>query len=251
MAEDTNSKLVINFNGLDAATTYTAESGQTVTFVNQAQLDTAQKKFGTSSLLLDGTTDYVSVPASSDFSFGSGDFTIDFWARWASVPTGTTPHIFFSSGACFKAWYSPDFDCISFEYHKGGAEFLLYNASCWSDPQINTWYHFAVVRNGTSLKWYKDGVLLSSSSIGTDTIDACSQALTFGYDLELTRWSFNGWFDCIRVSKGIARWTSNFTPPDAEYFFTQNKACAFTLRAVIKKVAGVLIAAVRKVLGLQ
>ena len=76
-----SAKLLSLFNGADEATTYTAETGQIVTFVATAQLDTAQKEIGSSSLLLDGSGDYCTVPDSADWTFGSGNFTIDMWIR--------------------------------------------------------------------------------------------------------------------------------------------------------------------------
>ncbi|HPC33867.1 MAG TPA: hypothetical protein PL061_13005, partial [Syntrophales bacterium] len=51
------------------------------TFYGNAQIDTAQKPFGTGSLLLDGSGDYIGTVDSPDFDFGTGDFTIDFWVR--------------------------------------------------------------------------------------------------------------------------------------------------------------------------
>ena len=56
-----------------------------MTAVNQAQIDTAQSKFGGASGLFDGTGDYLSSADSADWAFGSGDFTIDFWLRFATV----------------------------------------------------------------------------------------------------------------------------------------------------------------------
>lgn len=81
---DSYDVLLIHFNGTDAATSYTAESGQTVTFAGTAQLDTDQKEFGASSLLLDGNSDYVTVPDATTWDFGTGNFTIDFWVRFNS-----------------------------------------------------------------------------------------------------------------------------------------------------------------------
>src|SRR3990167_8969973 len=82
---DSYTKLLLHGDGSDASTTITDEIGKTVTAVGNAQLDTAQKKFGTASILLDGTGDYATVPDSDDWNFGAGDFTIDFWVRFNGV----------------------------------------------------------------------------------------------------------------------------------------------------------------------
>jgi hypothetical protein len=72
---DSYTKLLVHFDGTDGARTHTAETGQTVTFASgTAQLDTAQKKFGTASLFLDGDSDYVMVPDSDDFDLGASNF---------------------------------------------------------------------------------------------------------------------------------------------------------------------------------
>ncbi len=77
---DSYTKLMIHFDGVDAATAdITATTGQTVSLEGNACLDTAQKTFGTASLLLDGTGDYATVQDHADWYFGADPFTIDFW----------------------------------------------------------------------------------------------------------------------------------------------------------------------------
>ena len=83
--DDSYTKALLHFDGADTSTTITDESGKTWTPAGTAQIDTAQYKW-TSSLLLDGNSDYISTPDHDDFNVGSGDFTIDFWVRFNSVP---------------------------------------------------------------------------------------------------------------------------------------------------------------------
>src|SRR3990167_5725818 len=77
-AWDSYTQLLLHCDGVDAATTFTDEIGKAVTANGNAQIDTAQKKFGTASGLFDGTGDYLSLADSDDWNFGAGDFTIDF-----------------------------------------------------------------------------------------------------------------------------------------------------------------------------
>ena len=76
-------KVLLQFNGADASTTITdvnaGGSAHTWTANGNAQIDTAQSKFGGASLLCDGTGDYVTTPDHADFTLGSSDFTIDCW----------------------------------------------------------------------------------------------------------------------------------------------------------------------------
>jgi len=216
-----DAELIVNFNGADAATTYTAESGQTVTFGGTAQLDTAQKKYGLSSLLLDGNSDYVTVPDSNDWNFGTGDFTIDMFVRFASLD-GT--QIIYSQ-------YVDDNNRIELDHYAGDKmSFNVTNSStvkaAYNTPSaigltINTWYHVAVVRSGTSLKLYIDGTeitLTETTAISTNSLDDVGSALGIGArpgGVGGGRY-FNGWMDSVRVTKGTALWTSAFTPPAGE-----------------------------------
>ena len=75
-------------DGTDGSTTFTDAIGtHTVTAVGNAQIDTAQYKFGGASGLFDGTGDYLTIPDHADFNFGAGDFTIDFWVRFNAINT--------------------------------------------------------------------------------------------------------------------------------------------------------------------
>jgi hypothetical protein len=71
---------LLHFNGNDAGVVFTDVIGHTFTASGQAQTDTAEKKFGVSSGLFDGT-DYISSANSADWDFGTGDFTIEGWIR--------------------------------------------------------------------------------------------------------------------------------------------------------------------------
>lgn len=94
--DDSYTKALLHFNGIDTSTTFRDESGKTWTGGGTAQLDTAQKKLGTASLLLDGNSDYISTPDHADFDVGSGDFTIDFWVRFNAIPGQQETIAFFS-----------------------------------------------------------------------------------------------------------------------------------------------------------
>ena len=113
--DDSYTKALLHFNGSDTSTTFTDESGKTWTGAVTAQLDTAQKKFGTASLLLDGDSDYISTPDHADFDVGSGDFTIDFWVRFNAVPGAGFYAALYSqrttssSNIAITLWYSGDY----------------------------------------------------------------------------------------------------------------------------------------------
>ena len=217
---DSYTKLLVHFNGADAATTYIAETGQTVTFGGTAQLDTAQKVFGTASLLLDGDSDYVTVPDSDDWTFGAEDFTIDFRVRFNSVAQA---HFFYQriGSTANERW-------IGYDHASHLLTFISNNASggseghfrCSWTPVADTWYHIEISRYGSSCKMYIDGVGQTVTDVGGTgwgTLTDMDGAITIGYHPRAGSGYLNGWIDEYRISKGIAKHTENFTPETSEY----------------------------------
>ena len=211
-------------NGADGATSTTdfstAQAAKTITFAGNCQLDTAQTKFGASSLLYDGTTDYISLDDSADFDFGSGDFTIDFWVRFANVSgeqwfygqTGTG-----SNEVLFRKNDEATHKLQIYTAKTGVGVTGFYTMTNNWAPSADTWYHIAVVRNGTSCLMFIDGVsqgVTQTTAFGT--LADVDGPLDIGVDRTPSA-SVNGWLDEYRVSKGIARWTANFTPSTSEY----------------------------------
>lgn len=178
-----------------------------ITFHGDAQLDTAQKEFGTSSLLCDGTGDKLTIAGHSNFEFGTGDWTIDFWLRFNSVASAVLYDADPALGM-YLQWYSNKI------YVGIVGDFYAF---AWT-PSANTWYHFAAIRNGNDLK-----VLIDGAQIGV-TKDITGKNITGMIDpISIGGWEnassecLNGHIDEFRISKGIARWTSDFTPSNSEY----------------------------------
>ena len=215
---DAYTKLLLHFEGADASTVIRDEMGKAVTAYGNAQLDTAQKKFGSSSLLLDGDGDYISVNDSDDFNFGAGNFTIDFWVRFANASGEQFFMTQYADNNNRFFIYKSSENKLSVGAVAGGSpagEF--YMSSAWSGLSADTWYHVAFVRNGSSCLMFIDGVS-----------QAVTQSAAFGTmanivaNVDIGRYTsgahqVNGWLDEFRVSKGIARWTANFTPPASAY----------------------------------
>ena len=185
-----------------------------ITFVGTAQLSTAQKKFGSSSLLLDGDSDYLTAPDNDDWFFGSSSFTIDVWVRFSSVSVSQTIVGQSVDGNHFwRLCASFNNSRLDFYEYQAGDITLVYGS--WS-PSVNTWYHIAAVNNAGTLKLYIDGTLLATGTYHSGTNMATPLKIGYG-DYETAY--FNGWIDGLRVSKGIARWTADFTPPSAQYYY--------------------------------
>lgn len=217
---DSYTKLLMHFNSpVDGSTNFTDETGKTVYTYDNVQLDTAQKVFGKSSALFDGSGDKLTLSDSTDWMFEDKDFTIEFWARFNSI-AGTQDIISQYADAThyWEVQYVSSLFSFSYKYGATVASF-----SCAWTPTTATWYHVAITRNGTTCKIFLNGVSQSLTESGT-TVGATnllniSAILRIGCFTATTNW-FNGWLDELRVSKGIARWTTDFTVPIREYHGT-------------------------------
>ena len=217
-AQDTYGELAISFDGADEATTLTAETGQTVTFGGTAQLDTAQYKYGTSSLLLDGNSDYVTVPDSDDWAFGSGDFTIDMWVRFTgTINSYATLFDHYTDANNFFRLTSGDGATLGqlFLYIRDAGTFEV-NTSSDTALVADTWIHIAIVRSGDTFKMYQAGIEVATADVSSDySMPNLTSVFTIGFNNAIRYW--NGWIDAVRITKGTALWTSAFTPPTSLY----------------------------------
>lgn len=213
--------LLIKFNGADGATTYTAETGQTVTFVGTAALDTAIKKFGSASLLLDGNSDYVTLPDNAAYNFGTGPWTIDAWA-------------YFKDDTIFEiSQYNSSSSYWTVYAQRSGGKVTCYIAfSSGSATEIkstatplatDTWHHFRFVRVNTdnaATAWriFINGVaskLTLNSGSWQNTLPDSSGSLYIGSN-QYSPGYFNGLIDEVRIIKGTALSTSDFSVPTGE-----------------------------------
>jgi hypothetical protein len=216
--------LLIPFNGSDAATATTDESdnSHTVTFAGTAQLDTAQKKFGTASLLLDGNSDYIQVADHGSFDFGTGNFTVECWIRFAALGNNTIFSHWANGTASSMSYYLTHFNSSSLlrlGYYLGGNLDASYS---WS-PSTGTWYHIALERSGTTIKVYIDGTSVISVSASTTALRGSEDPFRVGVFNDAStgsptlEWYFNGHIDDLRMTKGLARYGTNFTPPTSAH----------------------------------
>jgi len=223
----TDTVLMLHANGADTSTTFTddSDSAHTVTANNNAQLDTAQQKFGTASGLFDGTDDYLSTADSADWDFDSGDWTVDFWVRFNSVAI---------TQRFISQWETGDLNWnigwlnsnnLAFIYSTDGTTVANTFTFAWT-PSTATWYHVAVVRSGADLEAFIDGTQIGiTENVSTDAFFDATVSLLIGVNTTGLLNDFDGWLDEIRVVKGTAVWTTNFTAPSAEY-----TACAASAR---------------------
>ena len=182
--------------------------------VGTAQISTTQSKYGGSSMKFDGSTSsWVLVPFSRnlDISTGAPDWTLECWGYVVSF--ANSPY-FFNKGGVAATYYTN----YSFSTNTSGVVFCtLGNNSgetsySFGTCATNTWYHFAATRQGSTIRTFLNGVLVTSQSIATTMTDN-GEALYVGCLKNLTSNVLNGYVDDLRITKGVARYTTNFTPP--------------------------------------
>jgi hypothetical protein len=222
---DTYTKLLWNCNGADADVgNQTASTGQTVTTVANACLDTAYKKFGTASLLLDGTGDYCTVPDSTDWYFAAAPFTIDLWFK----PNGNGSYPFtgqYVDGNNLWEFYGVLATTLKlYFYIKSTTVKASYAITTGVSINANNFNHVELVRNGTSVYMFVNGVsqsLTVTTAIAANEVPNLSAVLQIG-TTEDSSVSMNGWIDEFRISKGVARHTANFSVPTYPYLPNAN-----------------------------
>ena len=205
---------------VEGSTTFTDQSASAhvMTAVGTAALTRGKTRFPEvdgSSLYLDGSTGYLTTPAHADFQFGTGDFTIDTWTYFTDL-TGIQM-ITNQYTDADNQWYLAKLADNKFRFYSiwSTAYTGYYNTTAAVTLAINTWYHIEFCRYGTTAYLFVNGVnqpLTATTAFGSNSFGAYVPDLQIGRSSSGTPYYFIGNIDKIRVSKGIARHTSNFDP---------------------------------------
>ena len=225
-AQDSYTKLLLHFEN-----NLTDSSVNNKTVTNYSTVDNSTYyKFGAHSRYFNGGTAYLTVPNSTDWSFGTGDFTIDFWQYstnfiryfgWAATQNNTN----MTQAGWVVASDVPDTSnpasCnAGFVFEDGGVQYYFYTTG--NLIVKNTWQHIAIVRYGNTVTAYINGTAAGSMDVTGRTINTYANA-TWVLDIGNARgnyasaYNMYGYIDEFRISKGIARWTATFTPPTLAY----------------------------------
>jgi hypothetical protein len=227
----TNTVLLLHGDGTNGSTNIVdsskvAGSPKTVTAVGNAQISTAQSKFGGSSIAFDGNGDYLSVPASNQFSFETTNFTIECWfyiAANSSLNFNGDRFAQLLGGVIIGNLTGLELNIAGNSTTTGlGFEFIntvagtQYKVSYTGSVSQSTWHHIAIVRNGTTTSIYFNGTSVASGTLGNQTITQVNPMWIGGLNVSNFNHYLNGYIDDFRITKA-ARYTSNFTPPTAPF----------------------------------
>ena len=196
-----------NLTGLETAG---ERGGKIITSYGTPTTDTTIKKFGTSSLELNGTTDYIGVASNNDFGFGTGDYTVEGFFYFDSV--AATTNLF-----DFRAGAGSDVAPVVYINAGGQLRFYSYSADRITGPTLTTgqWYHIAVSRSGNNTKLFVNGSSQGTWTVSPEDYDV-AKPLIVG-----ARWDaankLDGYVDEVRVTKDLARYTTNFVQPTSEF----------------------------------
>jgi hypothetical protein len=220
--------LLLHGDGTNGSTTFidSSSNSHTVTPSGNAQISTTQSKFGGASIKFDGSGDYLTIPGSSEFSPGSGDFTAETWFYLDANPGLSLQYyrrILLSS-------YSYSGGSITgFTLQLRGTQtaytFITANDgdTVVSDASVtvsqNVWHHVAFTKSGSDCRIFFNGSQVGATGTYSTFADSSANPLYVGrLNLSTTTgWDFSGYIDDLRITKGVARYTSSFTPPTAPF----------------------------------
>jgi hypothetical protein len=214
--------LLLHGNGTNGSTVITDSSGspKTVTAFGNAQISTAQSKFGGASIAFDGAGDSLSAGISEDWTFLNDGtaFTVEAFVR-GSVFSGTrviaSTIVNSSSVGIFLSVVSGN---PSFRIARGSTGNFALSLDADTVLSVDTWHHLAFVLTAEGLgAVYVNGTLDKSGTASSSlSLLSPSYPLSIGA-LPTNNLFFNGYIDDLRITKGVARYTANFTPPTAPF----------------------------------
>ena len=206
----TNTSLLLNYTNAGIIDNTMINNIETV---GDAKISTAQTKFGGGSMYFDGTGDYLNTPSNAGFTFGTGDLTLECWIYQTATSVSTYRVIFGDEVYGSTGGYTLYSYNNALNLWKGGSGGIEVIAPAGTIT-LNTWNHVAWTRSGSSNRLFING-----TQVGATTTDATNYTSTRSYigASQAGTFPFAGYIDDLRITKGVARYTSNFTAPTAAF----------------------------------
>lgn len=237
--------LLLHCDGAADSTTFTDSSigAKTVTAYGGAKISATDPIFGSGSGLFDGTNAYLQLADSADWAFGSAPFTVELFIRFASVSGAQRIIGQANSGSTDLGWQVQKSSGNVIVCNGGGTFPVLTGTT---SVTAGTLYHVALTGDGATARLFLNGILQASGAY-TSVADSGS-VLGIGQLGAYAANRVNGLLDEIRVTKGVARYTTNFTPP-AEPFGGANVVLSGLVTDASNSPAARLIRAYREDTG--
>ena len=179
-------------------------SKHTITTVGNTTHSTTKSKFSGGSIYFDGSGDYLTIPASGDWDVGTGDWTFDCWAY--TTTSTSYAYVFDTRSGSYTSNFSLYRNGLNLVYYAQVSALI----TATTVLTLNTWHHIALVRSGSAVTMYVDGVSVGSATDANDYQGLAPFTIGTRYSIE---GYWQGYQDEFRFTKGTAFWTSAFTPP--------------------------------------
>lgn len=213
-----NVSLLLHMDGDNNSTTFkdSSANGSIVSVFGNSKISTTQSKIGGASGYFDGTGDYLTIPDSTVFDFGTNDFTFECWIYPTAYPSPAAD-ICVTNGST---------NGCGLRLQSNGTIAALFNISGSSVAAIsttvvplNTWTHISSVRSSlTSGKIFINGILENTVTLGTGSQNYPGIGVCVGRNPTNSSWYYTGYIDELRITKGFARYTTDFTPPVSRFY---------------------------------
>lgn len=215
---------LLPFDGTDGSTTFTDLKGLSWSPVGNAQISTAQSQFGGASALFDGAGDYLTTSRGSFHDWFGVDYTIECWVRpstlsgWSYADGSQVPTMFGvrNPGSFVNEWsFGPDTSgSLALTYFTGTAQEVR---SATGLIIAGVWTHIAFSKQGTTLRLFVNGVQVASATRQGVSITDQSGSGAIPCIGQGNNTTIAGNIDDFRITRGVARYTANFTPPTAAF----------------------------------
>jgi hypothetical protein len=175
--------------------------------VGNAQIDTTTKKYGTGSMEFDGTGDWLLLANNVNQQLGTGNFTIEFWVYLATGDTGS------NRGLVAKGTSTTGFLVSLNTTQKVVFTFATSTITSSGAITLDAWNHIAVVREGTGSNQTKIYIAGTNDGTGTVSTDFNQTSVMYVGANRTGGDPMKGFIDDLRITKGVARYTANFSVP--------------------------------------
>lgn len=223
-ADDASTSLLLH---LDSTITDDSSKSHSLTTGGTAPTISATgPKVGAGCLDFTAGNGYVLTPSNTDFEFGTGDWTIEFWmtsngangaGSWAGIVSVERPST--TNGIITISNRGGGNNALTASLHFGSTwhDLVAKDGDTLLDPNDNAWHHVALQRSGDFVALWFDGVQTDGIQVsGSDAFGVSGRGFHIGYNQGDNAY-FRGKLDEVRITKGLARYATGFTPPSAQF----------------------------------